>query len=159
MIIIEKNSVYENIPAWNVKIDNLPSDDIIKDLFNNPINGREFYQGGNEDIDLLIENIKQEANSFIEKDTNIVVYLVKDSPKYKLIPHYDNKYILGILMINLTDNACSTKMYSQNNELLYTSSTKKGDGIFYKNDILCKHGFYNDSKDYRYAIMVSINEA
>jgi hypothetical protein len=159
MITIEQNSVYENIPAWNVKIDNLPTDDVIKSLFNEPIKGREFYKGGNEEIDTLIKEIKEQANTFIEEDTNIIVSFVKDSPKYKLIPHYDNKQILGIIMINLVDNPYSTIMYNSANEPLYTSSNKKGDGIFYKNNIQCKHGFYNDSEDYRYAIIVSINKA
>jgi hypothetical protein len=159
MIIIEQNSVYNDIPAWNVKIDNLPSDNDVKNLFNNSTNGREFYISGNEEIDTLIEQIKEQANTFIEEDANIIVSFVKDSPKYKLIPHYDNKQILGIMMINLVDNPYSTIMYNSANEPLYTSSNKKGDGIFYKNDIQCKHGFYNDSEDYRYAIMVSINKA
>jgi hypothetical protein len=159
MITIEQNSVYENIPAWNVKIDNLPTDDVVKSLFNEPIKGREFYKGGNEEIDTLIKEIKEQANTFIEEDTNIIVSFVKDSPKYKLIPHYDNKQILGIIMINLVDNPYSTIMYNSANEPLYTSSNKKGDGIFYKNNIQCKHGFYNDSEDYRYAIIVSINKA
>lgn len=159
MITIEQNSVYNDIPAWNIKIDNLPTDDIVKSLFDNTINGREFYKGGNEDIDTLIKEIKEQANTFIEEDTNIIVSFVKDSPKYKLIPHYDNKQILGIMMINLVDNPYSTIMYNSANEPLYTSSNKKGDGIFYKNDIQCKHGFYNDSEDYRYAIMISINKA
>lgn len=159
MVTIEQISVYENIPAWNVKIDGLPSDEIIKNLFNNPIKGREFYQGGNEEIDTFIQEIKEQCDTLIETDTDAVVSFIKDSPKYKLIPHYDNKNILGIIMINLVDNSFSTVMYSSSNELLYTSSTKKGDGIYYLNDIECKHGFYNDSEDYRYAIMVSINKA
>ena len=158
MIIIEQNSVYNDIPAWNVKIDNLPTDGVIKNLFNNPTNGREFYQGGNEEVDALIKEIKEQSNTLIEEDTNIVVSFVKDSPKYKLIPHYDNKQILGIIMINLVDNISSTIMYNSANESLYTSSNKKGDGIFYKNDIQCKHGFYNNSEDHRYAIMISINK-
>ena len=158
MITIEQNSVYENIPAWNVKIDSLPTDDIVKSLFDNTINGREFYKGGNEEVDALIKEIKEQANTFIEEDTNIIVSFVKDSPKYKLIPHYDNKQILGIMMINLVDNPYSTIMYSSANETLYTSSNKKGDGIYYLNDLRCKHGFYNDSEDYRYAIMISINK-
>jgi hypothetical protein len=158
MITIEQNSVYENIPAWNVKIDSLPIDDIVKSLFDNAINGREFYKGGNEDIDTLIKEIKEQANTFIEEDANIIVSFVKDSPKYKLIPHYDNKHILGIIMINLIDNHSSTIMYSSTNEPLYTSSNKKGDGIYYLNDLRCKHGFYNDSEDYRYALMISINK-
>ena len=158
MIVIEQNSVYNDIPAWNVKIDNVPSDDIIKNLFNTPTNGREFYQGGNEQIDTLIEEIKEQSTTLIEEDTNVIVSFVKDSPKYKLIPHYDNKNILGIMMINLIDNDSSTIMYSGTNEPLYTSSNKKGDGIYYLNDLRCKHGFYNDSEDYRYAIMISINK-
>ena len=101
MITIEQNSVYNDIPAWNVKIDSLPTDDIVKSLFDNTINGREFYKGGNEEVDVLIKEIKEQANTFIEEDTNIIVSFVKDSPKYKLIPHYDNKGILGIIMINL----------------------------------------------------------
>ena len=159
MITIEQNSVYNDIPAWNIKIDNLPTDDVVKSLFNEPIKGREFYQGGNEEIDVLIKEIKEQANTFLEEDINVIVSFVKDSPKYKLIPHYDNNQILGIMMINLVDNPYSTIMYSSANETLYTSSNKKGDGIFYKNDIQCKHGFYNDSEDYRYAIMISINKA
>jgi len=158
MIVIEQNSVYNDIPAWNVKIDNVPSDDIIKSLFDNPINGREFYRGGNEQVDTLIEEIKEQSNTFIEEDTNVIVSFIKDSPKYKLIPHYDNKNILGIIMINLIDNPHSTIMYSSTNEPLYTSSNKKGDGIYYLNDLKCKHGFYNDSEDYRYTIMISINK-
>ena len=158
MITIEQNSVYENIPAWNVKIDSLPIDDIVKSLFNNTINGREFYKGGNEEVDALIKEIKEQANTFIEEDTNIIVSFVKDSPKYKLIPHYDNKQILGIMMINLIDNHSSTTMYSKDNEQIYVSSNKKGDGIYYLNDLRCKHGFYNDSEDYRYALMISINK-
>jgi hypothetical protein len=158
MITIEQNSVYNDIPAWNVKIDNVPSDDIIKNLFNTPTNGREFYQGGNEQIDTLINEIKEQSTTLIEEDTNVIVSFVKDSPKYKLIPHYDNKHILGIIMINLIDNDFSTIMYSSTNEPLYTSSNKKGDGIYYLNDLRCKHGFYNDSEDYRYAIMISINK-
>lgn len=159
MITIEQNSVYENIPAWNVKIENLPADEAIKSLFNSPTNGREFYQGGNEEVDALIEELKQQANILIEEETETVIRFVKDSPKYKLIPHYDNKQILGIIMINLADNASSTIMYNSANEPLYMSSNKKGDGIYYLNDLSCKHGFYNDSEDYRYAIMVSINKA
>jgi hypothetical protein len=159
MITIEQNSVYEDIPAWNVKIDNLPTDDIVKNLFGNSTDKRQFYQGGNEEVDTLIKEIKEQANTFIEEDTNIIVSFVKDSPKYKLIPHYDNKQILGIIMINLVDNPYSTIMYNSANEPLYTSSNKKGDGIYYKNDLRCKHGFYNDSEDYRYAIMISINKA
>jgi hypothetical protein len=159
MITIEQNSVYENIPAWNVKIENIPTDEIIKSLFNSPTKGREFYQGGNEEVDALTEELKQQANTLIEEETETVIRFVKDSPKYKLIPHYDNKQILGIIMINLVDNASSTIMYSSANEPLYTSSNKKGDGIYYLNDLRCKHGFYNDSEDYRYAIMVSINKA
>ncbi len=159
MITIEQNSIYENIPAWNVKIDNLPTDEVVKSLFNDPIKDREFYQGGNEEVDNLIQQIKDQCNTLIDEDTNVVISFVKDCPKYKLIPHYDNNKILGIIMINLVDNSSSTIMYSSANEPLYTSSTKKGEGIFYKNDIRCKHGFYNDSEDYRYAIMVSINKA
>ena len=158
MITIEQNSVYNDIPAWNVKIDNLPSDNGVKNLFNNPTNGREFYISGNEEVDNLIEEIKNQTNTFIEQDTNIIVSFVKDSPKYKLIPHYDNKDILGIIMINLIDNHSSTIMYSKDNEEMYVSSNKKGDGIYYLNDLRCKHGFYNDSEDYRYAIMISINK-
>ena len=158
MITIEQNSVYNDIPAWNVKINNLPSDNDVKNLFNTPTNGREFYQGGNEQIDTLIEEIKEQSTTLVEEDTNVIVSFVKDSPKYKLIPHYDNKNILGIMMINLIDNDFSTIMYSGTNEPLYTSSNKKGDGIYYLNDLRCKHGFYNDSEDYRYAIMISINK-
>ena len=158
MITIEQNSVYNDIPAWNIKIDNLPTDDVVKSLFNEPIKGREFYKDGNEEVDTLIKEIKEQANTFLEEDTNIIVSFVKDSPKYKLIPHYDNKQILGIMMINLVDNPYSTIMYSSTNEPLYTSSNKKGDGIYYLNDLRCKHGFYNDSEDYRYTIMISINK-
>ena len=158
MITIDTNSVYNDIPAWNVKIDNLPSDNDVKNLFNTPTNGREFYQGGNEQIDTLIKEIKEQSTTLVEEDTNVIVSFVKDSPKYKLIPHYDNKNILGIMMINLIDNDFSTIMYSGTNEPLYTSSNKKGDGIYYLNDLRCKHGFYNDSEDYRYAIMISINK-
>jgi hypothetical protein len=158
MITIQENSVYNDIPAWNVKIDNLPSDNDIISLFNSPTNGREFYIGENEEIDTLIEDIKNQANTFFEEETNIIVSFVKDSPKYKLIPHYDNQNILGIIMINLIDNHSSTIMYSNDNKEMYISSNKKGDGIYYLNDFRCKHGFYNDSEDYRYAIMVSINK-
>lgn len=158
MITIEQNSVYENIPAWNVKIENLPTDEAIKSLFNSPTKGREFYQGGNEEVDALTEELKQQANTLIEEETETVIRFVKDSPKYRLIPHYDNKQILGIIMVNLVDNTSSTIMYSSANEPLYTSSNKKGDGIYYLNDLRCKHGFYNDSEDYRYAIMISINK-
>lgn len=158
MITIEKNSVYNDIPAWNVKIDNLPSDNDIISLFNSPTNGREFYIGGNEEVDILIEKIKEQVNTFMEEDINVIISFVKDSPKYKLIPHYDNQNILGIIMINLIDNHSSTIMYSKTNEQLYISSNKKGDGIYYLNDLKCKHGFYNDSEDYRYALMVSINK-
>lgn len=158
MITIEQNSVYNNIPAWNVKINNLPTDEIVKNLFNTSTKGREFYIGGNEQIDNIIEEIKNQASTFLEQDTNVIVSFVKDSPKYKLIPHYDNKNILGIMMINLIDNDSSTIMYSKDNEEMYVSSNKKSDGIYYLNDLRCKHGFYNDSENYRYAIMVSINK-
>jgi hypothetical protein len=63
----------------------------------------------------------------------------------------------GIIKIFI-DNHSSTIMYSKTNEKLYVSSNKKGDGIYYLNDLKCKHGFYNDSDDYRYAIMISINK-
>ena len=76
----------------------------VKSLFDNTINGREFYKGGNEEVDYLIKEIKEQANTFIEEDTNIIVSFVKDSPKYKLIPHYDNKQILGIMMIKYSQN-------------------------------------------------------
>lgn len=57
------------------------------------------------------------------------IRILSDKPNYIMTPHFDNRLIFGVLIINLIDNIDSTEF--QNG---YKSPTKKGTGIFMMNN-------------------------
>jgi hypothetical protein len=178
MIKIKQTPIIENTPAWELEITDLPERLFFVDLFKNELVNkkpdRTFYNGDNEVVKKILtefnyENLSPILNTVFDNNKEIVntdvfndnieikTYIVRDDPKYNLIPHYDNNFIFGVAMINLTDNKSSTILYTKDNKINYVSEKIKGKGVLYLNNIETKHGFYNEDNDFRYAIMVSIN--
>ena len=68
-----------------------------------------------------------------EGSTNILL----DKPGFKMGDHIDNRYVIGVLIINLKDNPIGSGTYFT--ELNYGGPTKKGTGLFFLNHDNTKH--------------------
>ena len=71
-----------------------------------------------------------------EGNTNILL----DKPGFNMGPHIDNRFVIGVLIINLQDNPIGSGTFFT--ELEYTGPTKKGTGIFFLNHINTEHKIY-----------------
>jgi len=60
-----------------------------------------------------------------------------DQPNFKMGNHLDNRYVLGVLIINLQDNPEGSGTYIK--ELDYTGTTEKGTGILILNNYNTYH--------------------
>ena len=78
---------------------------------------------------LRIKQMWMDAIQNFKWDDRGSVRILSDKPNYIMIPHFDNRLIFGVLIINLIDNIDSTEF--QNG---YKSPTKKGTGIFMMNN-------------------------
>jgi hypothetical protein len=80
--------------------------------------------------------------TFTPLTTSLVV--IQDLPGFQMSRHIDNRFVLGVLIINLQDNPKSTctNFWSNNlddKEPWYKSSTKKGTGVFMLNSWNTRH--------------------
>ena len=69
-------------------------------------------------------------------NTNILL----DKPGFNMGPHIDNRFVIGVLIINLQDNPIGSGTFFP--ELDYTGPIKKGTGIFFLNHINTEHKIY-----------------
>ena len=70
--------------------------------------------------------------------------ILNDLPGFNMSRHIDNRFVLGVLIINLQDNPDSTctNFWSNNwedNDPWYKSPTKKGTGVFMLNSWNTRH--------------------
>ena len=163
MLKINTTPIIEDLPIWEVEYVNLPDDYFIKGLKYQEIDlKRQFYIWGDEIGDKIIknlqlENIKDELINHDVVNLESMVIMVRDKPNYSLPPHYDNNRVYGVIIINATDNNNSTVFYNDNDEVIYTNSSKKGKGIFFLNTSKTKHSYINDSSENRYAVICTLH--
>ena len=155
MIKISNVPFINDTPIWEVDIFNLP-----EDSFFDSIKYIDKGEGRWESIDESEEALKifnQIDKKSIEErfgcSLNIVTKVLKDEPSFRLIPHYDNELIFGIIIINLIDNDSATIFYEKNNEVKKMAPLTKGRGILYLNSLDAKHGYVNTSTKNRYIVM------
>lgn len=79
----------------------------------------------------------------LEQNCNVEILL--DKPKFYMPSHIDNRFVLGVLIINLQDNPCSTVF----NDIHYTGPKQKGTGVFMLNHINTMHSISNFSTQNR----------
>lgn len=75
--------------------------------------------------------------------TNILL----DKPGFNMGVHVDNRYVLGVLIINLQDNPIGSGTYFP--ELKYSGPTKKGTGLFFLNNDNTPHKVYQPGPEDR----------
>lgn len=150
------NMVAEDFSVWEIKGFDLP--DITVDsgeLYHQadsipPLrssvditNNKElFYSTWESNTKIIEEQVKKDAvNNLLVKQMWMdaihnfkwsdrgSIRILSDKPNYIMTPHFDNRLIFGVLIINLIDNIDSTEF--QNG---YKSPTKKGTGIFMMNN-------------------------
>ena len=63
--------------------------------------------------------------------------LLVDKPGFSMSTHVDNRYVLGVLIINLQDNPEGSSTHFP--LLEYSSPTKKGTGVFFLNHVNTSH--------------------
>lgn len=64
-----------------------------------------------------------------------------DRPNHKMHAHYDNRGVFGNIIVNLTDNECSTVFLKPfTNEVLFYGPIEKNKGIFFLN---CADTYHN----------------
>tara|TARA_B100000073_G_scaffold89545_1_gene70448 strand:- start:980 stop:1591 length:612 start_codon:yes stop_codon:yes gene_type:complete len=89
----------------------------------------------------------------IDLNSNHKWELLKCPPNFKMGKHIDNREVLGVIIINLVDNAegSGTKIGS------YTAPNKKGTGVFFLNSQHTEHMIENKSMKPRYVFYSTIS--
>ena len=150
------NMVAEDFSVWEIEGFDLPditvdsgelyhqADSIppLRNVVEITKNKELFYSTWEKNTKIIEEQVKKDAvNNLLIKQMWMgaiqnfkwndrgSVSILSDKPNYVMIPHFDNRLIFGVLIINLIDNKDSTKF-----ENGYTSPTKKGTGIFMINN-------------------------
>ena len=89
----------------------------------------------------------------IDLNSNHKWELLKCPPNFKMGKHIDNREVLGVIIINLVDNAegSGTKIGS------YTAPNKKGTGVFFLNSQHTEHMIENKRMKPRYVFYSTIS--
>lgn len=72
--------------------------------------------------------------------------LLVDKPGFQMDIHEDNRFIVGVLIINLKDNPCGTHF----RDIDYIGPKEKGKGIFFLNHSNTAHGIEQPGPEDRY---------
>lgn len=115
-----------------------------------------FNEINDENIFKLFDNIKELNNTALEywgydwskpfanfsKNIQIINSIIRDTTEIKYNPHFDCRQTFATMIINLVDNETSTQFFDfrNKNELMYTSPTKKGQGVLWINSEFTLHG-------------------
>jgi hypothetical protein len=155
MIKISDIPFIDDTPIWEVDILNLPEDSFFDSIkYIDKGEGRWESTDETEEILNIFNQIdKKSIEERFSCCLNIVTKVLKDEPGFKLIPHYDNELIFGIVIINLIDNDSATIFYEKNNKVKKMAPLTKGRGILYLNSLNSKHGYANTSIKNRYVVM------
>lgn len=81
--------------------------------------------------------------------------IIKDYPSFSMWPHIDNRNVFAPIVLNLTDNPCSTQFYLNGNHI-YTGPTKRGTGVVFLNTETAYHAINNTSDQPRYISFMNI---
>ena len=89
----------------------------------------------------------------IDLNSNHKWEILKCPPNFRMGKHIDNREVLGVIIINLVDNAegSGTKIGS------YTAPNKKGTGVFFLNSQHTEHMIENKSMKPRYVFYSTIS--
>jgi hypothetical protein len=107
-------------------------------------------------------------SEFCKNNIHINKSLIRDSNEVKLNPHFDCRQTFATMIINLVDNETATQFFDfrNDNKLMYTAPTKKGEGVLWINNEFTLHGNSFDVENpysdfglprerFRYAILVT----
>ena len=167
------NSLFWDIELEGVDFDNLTTELTRTDIWTTigeNMDGRFKFNGGSNLLEEICENSKSLKSKILDQvystDNNVFrerwfkdidVYkehtemfsiLLKDSPNIRMGPHLDNGHIIVQMVVNLTDNQYGTDFYNPiTEELIYTSSSKKGQGVLFFNNSSAVHGMRNGNFD------------
>ncbi len=81
--------------------------------------------------------------------------IIKDLPSFNMIPHMDNRNVFAAVVLNFTDNPCSTQFY-MDNQLIHTGPTKRGTGLVFLNTEYAWHSISNTSDQPRYISFMNL---
>ena len=82
-----------------------------------------------EDLPVLDQMWKGRFSN-LNLEHNKAVEFTCDAPGFFMGPHFDNRNVVGVLIINLQDNIHGSTYFDQ---IDYTSPTKKHQGVFFLN--------------------------
>ena len=99
--------------------------------------------------------------NFLKQNIGVIYFGVKDSPGYKMEPHYDNRGIFGNIILNLQDNKDSTVFYNYNRVGNLETSSYEGPsevnkGVFFLNSENTLHSVKNTSEEDRYILNIAL---
>ena len=155
---LEWKNDYNNLNESKTRsIIKLPEDSIVNnhlleeldDLFSEPSNLIKLYQNYPYDK----EKYKLPSDYF-KKYLGIGFSLIRDNTTFELVPHVDNRFVFGNILINLSDNIDSTFFYRnfQDKEVIYKAPNKKGKGVFFINSEETFHSIEVTQIDTRYIL-------
>ena len=79
----------------------------------------------------------ESIDKFVNKYFNHGVSFIKDNAGFYMGVHTDNRLVVGNAIINLTDNADSTKFYysvQEPHNIVYEAPKERGKGVFFLNN-------------------------
>jgi hypothetical protein len=124
--------------------------DLLVDIFED--NNKIFYRNYP-----YKKHIYKNNRDFLTDFIDVCPTVLKDKPTFKLNHHFDNRFVFGNLILNLTDNDTSTKFYRRRNrDLLWEGPTKKGEGFIFLNTETTEHDYHNNTKNDRYVFIANI---
>lgn len=109
--------------------------------YNNCVNIEHMLKNCTLDVvkSIWYDKIKNDFNW--PKENQAKVNILLDKQNFSMSSHLDNRYVLGVLIINLQDNTCSTFF----DEMNWQSPTQKGTGVFMLNHINTLHSIHNNT--------------
>jgi len=156
--IINNKSLINELDLWKVNMDPLPDINYKKLIYKET--NKNLYVCLNkkiiEEINILFD--RSIIDKKISESYDLFIQIHKNKPGFKLIPHFDNDTILGIIIINLIDNKTSTEFYNTDEIKIGQAPLNKGDGVMYLNNYDFKHGYSNTSLTNRYICFCTIKK-
>jgi|TARA_R110000823_G_scaffold166747_1_gene298759 hypothetical protein len=151
MSLIVSNTAYiDGFDLWEASIDPLPNLDY-ENLDYIKISDDRYYCTDVEALSIVTDCFDSSViNEKISEPFTIAVEIQKNLPNFELIPHLDNKDMLGVIIINLLDSGTSTKFFDTNDIEIGQAPTTVSNGIMYLNNWNFKHGYINSGNKDRY---------
>jgi len=93
---------------------------------------------------------------FFNVSVKFVSQAVQDFKGFGLTPHYDNRFVLGNVIINLENNIDSTKFYLDG-EVYHIGPKEFGKGVFFLNHHNTLHSISVENQDIRTSLITGIH--